>query len=99
MAIETTVFDFLISKTFEEWSAVFDSDENKAILKASGITPLYRGINKKDPKRALVIFQAQEGVAIKMWEDPKAKEIIQSSGHIYDQTTVTQWEWGTNYPS
>ena len=43
MATETTVFDFKISKTFEEWAAVYDSEENKAMLKAGGISSLYRG--------------------------------------------------------
>ena len=30
MTLETTVFDFKISKSFQEWAAVYDSDENKA---------------------------------------------------------------------
>ena len=91
MATETTVFDFKISKTFEEWAAVSDSEENKAMLKAGGISSLYRGLNKEDSSRAIVIFQAEEGVAMGMWNDPEAKVMIESSGHIYDQTTITQW--------
>ncbi len=94
MAIETTVFDFKISKTFTEWADVYDSLENKAMLKASGITSLYRGLNKVDSSRAIVVFQAEEGVAMGMWNDPEAKAIIESSGHIYDQTTITQWIGG-----
>ena len=91
MTLETTVFDFKISKSFQEWAAVYDSDENKAILKASGITSLYRGLNKADSSRAIVVFQAEEGVAMGRWNDPEAKGMIESSGHIYDQTTITQW--------
>ena len=91
MALETTVFNFKISKSFEEWAAVYDSDENKAMLKASEITSLYRGLNKDDSSRAIVVFQAEEGVAMGMWNDPEAKVMIESSGHIYDQTTITQW--------
>ena len=94
MATETTVFDFKISKTFEEWAAVYDSEENKAMLKAGGISSLYRGLNKEDSSRAIVIFQAEEGVAMGMWNDPEAKIMIESSGHIYDQTTITQWIHG-----
>ena len=41
--------------------------------------------------RAIVIFQAEEGVAMGMWNDPEAKVMIESSGHIYDETTITQW--------
>ena len=77
MSIETTVFDFKISKPFDEWAAVFDSDKNKAMLKSSGIVPLYRGINQKDSSRAIVIFQAPTGVALNMWENPKAKKMIE----------------------
>ena len=91
MALETTVFDFKISKSFQEWAAVYDSEENKAMLKASGITSLYRGLNKEDSSRAIAIFQAEEGVAMSMWNDPEAKVMIESSGHIYGQTTITQW--------
>ena len=72
MTLETTVFDFKISKSFQEWAAVYDSDENKAMLKAGGITSLYRGLNKVDSSRAIVVFQAEEGVAMGMWNDAEA---------------------------
>ena len=91
MAIETTVFDFKINKTFDEWRAVYDSEDNKAMLKAGGITSLYRGLHTEDSSRAIVIFQAEEGVAKGMWNDPEAKVMIESSGHIYDETAITQW--------
>ena len=91
MTLETTVFDFKISKSFQEWAAVYDSDENKAMLKAGGITSLYRGLNKEDSSRAIAVFQAEEGVAMGMWNDPEAKVMIESSGHIYNQATITQW--------
>ena len=99
MATETTVFDFKISKSFDEWSAVFDSEENKMMLKSSGIIPLYRGLNQEDSSRAIVIFQAEKGVALDMWTNPEVKKMIQSSGHIYDQTAISSWGWGTSYPS
>ena len=91
MSIETTVFTFKISVPYEEWAAVYDSEENKAMLKAGGISSLYRGLNKEDSSRAIVIFQAEEGVAMGMWNDPEAKVMIELSGHIYEQTTITQW--------
>ena len=99
MTTETTVFDFKISKPFNEWAAVFDSDENKMMLKSLGIVPLYRGRNQEDASRAIVIFQAEKGVAIDMWKNPEAKIMIESSGHIYDETIISSWGWGTNYPS
>ncbi len=91
MVIETTFFDFKIRNTFEEWAAVYDSEENQAMLKAGGITSLYRGLNKEDSSRVIVVFQANKGVAMGMWNDPEAKVMIESSGHIYDQTIITQW--------
>ena len=91
IAIETTEFDCKISKIFDEWRAVYDSEDNKAMLKAGGITSLYRGLHKEDSSRAIVILQAEEGVAMGMWNDPQAKVMIEASGPIYDETTMTQW--------
>ena len=91
MALEITVFDFKISKSFKEWSEVYDSENNRAMLKAAGITSIFRGLNKEDPSRAIVVFQAEEGVAMSMWDNPEAKVMIESSGHIYNETTITQW--------
>ena len=99
METETTIFDFKISKPFAEWAAVFDSDENKLMLKSLGILPLYRGLNQEDSSRAIVIFQAEKGFALDMWTKPEARKMIESSGHIYDETTISSWVWGTNYPS
>ena len=91
MAIERTIFDFKISKPFSEWASVFDSEENNLMLNEGGVTSIYRGINKKDPQRAVVVFQAKEGVALKIWADPNAKEMIESNGHIYSETDITRW--------
>ena len=99
MAIETTVFDFKISKSFDEWAAVFDSEENKEMLNSSGIFPLYRGLNQQDSSRAIVIFQAEKGVVLDMWRSRESKNMIESSGHIYEETTISSWDWGTSYPS
>ena len=99
MAIETTVFDFKISKSFDEWADVFDSDENKQMLKSFGIIPLYRGLNQDDFSRAIVIFQAERGVVLDMWRNRESKNMIESSGHIYEETTISSWIWGTSYPS
>ena len=91
MAIETTIFDFKISKTYDEWKAVYDSEDNKAMLKAGGITSLYRGLHNEDSSRAIVIFQAEEGVVIGMWNALEAKVMIESNDNIYAPTTITQW--------
>ena len=61
------------------------------MLKAAGITSLYRGLHKEASSREIVIFQAEEGVVMGRWNDLGGKAMIQSSGHIYEQTTITQW--------
>ena len=55
VALETTVFSFKISVPFEQWAAVYDSEENKQLMKEEKIVCLYRGINKEDPSSAVVI--------------------------------------------
>ena len=41
MSLETTVFTFKISVPFEEWAAVYDSEENIEMNKERGIVCLY----------------------------------------------------------
>ena len=63
MTIETTVFTFKISNTFEEWVKMFDSPETIEFHKKVGLTPLYRGKSLIDPIEVIVIHQGEEGVA------------------------------------
>ena len=63
MTIETTVFTFKLSNTFEEWVKMFDSHEIDAFHKTVGLTSLCRGKSLIDPKEVIVIHQAEEGVA------------------------------------
>ena len=50
MTIETTVFTFKLSNTFEEWVKMFDSPDIDAFHKTVGLTPLYRGKSLIYPK-------------------------------------------------
>ena len=52
---------------------------------------LYMGVNKDDPKRATVIFQAEEGVTIGGFNNPLVKPVVQSTGHIHEGTVITRW--------
>ena len=61
MTIETTVFTFQISNTFEEWAKIFDSPEIDEFHKTVGLSPVYRGKGLTDPKEVIVIHQAEEG--------------------------------------
>ena len=62
MTIETTVFTFQISNTFEEWLKIFYSPEIDEFHKTVGLSPLYRGKGLTDPKEVIVIHQAVVGV-------------------------------------
>ena len=55
MSLETTVFTFKISVPYEEWAAVYDSEENIQMMKETGMTCLYKGVNKDDPTSVIVI--------------------------------------------
>ena len=76
MNIETTVFTFKLSNTFEEWVKTFDSPEIDAFHKKVGLTPLYRGKSLINPKEVIVIHQAEEGVPKHIFYDPETIWIL-----------------------
>tara|TARA_B100000212_G_scaffold173100_1_gene130190 strand:- start:597 stop:848 length:252 start_codon:yes stop_codon:yes gene_type:complete len=81
MTIETTVFNFKISNTFDEWVKMFDSPKSTEFHKKVGLTPLYRGKNLFNPIEVIVIHQAEEGVANHIFSDPETIKDIEASGH------------------
>ena len=91
MSLETTVFTFKISVPFEEWAAVYDSQENIQMNKERGIVCLFKGVKKDDPTSVILIEQGEEGKSIAMFEDPAVKPLIESAGHIYDSTFMTSY--------
>tara|TARA_B100001287_G_scaffold149800_1_gene126111 strand:+ start:113 stop:397 length:285 start_codon:yes stop_codon:yes gene_type:complete len=91
MTIETSVFTFKISNTFEEWVKMFDSPETTEFHKKVGLTPLYRGKSLIDPIEVIVIHQAEEGVAKHVFSDPVTIKNIEASGHVYNTTKITSW--------
>tara|TARA_A100001388_G_scaffold276663_1_gene265003 strand:- start:1642 stop:1782 length:141 start_codon:yes stop_codon:yes gene_type:complete len=46
MSLEMTVFTFKIIVLFEEWAAVYDSEEKIKLNKDIGITCLYKGVKR-----------------------------------------------------
>ena len=40
------------------------------MMKETGMTCLYKGVNKDDPTSVIVIEQGEEGKAIAMFKDP-----------------------------
>ena len=91
MSLETTVFTFKISVPFEEWAAVYDSQENIQMNKERGIVCLYKGVKKDEPTSVILIEQGEEGKSISMFEDPAVKPLIESAGHIYDSTFISSY--------
>ena len=61
MSLETTVFTFKISVPFEEWAAVYDSEENIQMNKERGINCLYNGVKKNDPTSVILFEQGEAG--------------------------------------
>ena len=91
MSLETTVFQFKINVPYEEWAAVYDSQENIQMMKELGIICLYKGLNKDDPTSVILIEQGEEGKSIAMFQDPEVKPLIESAGHIYDSTVISSY--------
>ena len=56
MSIETTVLDFKLSNTFEEYEAHMNAPEQQAMFKEMGVKLLYWQITGR-PQRATVMFQ------------------------------------------
>ena len=91
MSLETTIFTFKLRVPFEQWVAVYDSDENIKIMKDEKITCLYRGVKKDDPSSAIVIEQGEKGKAIAMFTNPEVRPLIEEAGHIYDTTIISSY--------
>ena len=89
MALETTVITFKLNGTFAEWSAIFDSDEANKRHAEHGIKPLYRGVDKSDSQKVIVIHQHQEGDLEKFL----AANGDWISTHDVDMTSFDQSVW------
>jgi len=92
MSLETTVFTFKISVPFEEWAAVYDSQENIQMNKKSRFICSYNGAKKDDPTNVILFEQGEEGKSIAIFEGPAVKPLlIESAGHIYDSTVISSY--------
>ena len=85
----TSVFTFNIESTFDEWVAIFDSEEAEKRHAEYDIKPLYRGVSKEDLQKVIVIHQAPEG---------NVKKFVEANGdwmatHRVDLSTMKQTSW------
>ena len=85
----TTVLTFKIESTFEEWSAIFDSEEADRRHSEFDIKPIFRGVNKDDPKKVIIMLQAPEG-NIQKFVEANSKWI---ESHTVDFSTMEESAW------
>ena len=62
MTIETTILDFQLSNTYEEYESHMNAKEQKTMFKEMGVKTFYIGKSLDDPQRATVISQGLENV-------------------------------------
>jgi len=91
MTIETTILEFKISNTYEQYVAYMNAKEQQTMFKEMGVKTFYIGKSLDDPKRATVIFQGPENTLYDIFMNPETKPIVEASGHIYDGTKITRW--------
>jgi hypothetical protein len=91
MAIETTILDFQLSNTFEQYESHMNAKEQQTMFKEMGVKTFYIGKSLDDPHRATVIFQGPENVLYDIFINPETKPIVEASGHIYEGTKITRW--------
>ena len=85
----TSVFTFKIENTFDEWAAIFDSEEADKRHSGFDIKPLFRGVSKEDPQKIIVIHQAPEG---------NVQKFVEANGawmatHRVDLSTMEETSW------
>ena len=88
---ETTVLDFKISNTFDEYRDWMIAPEQQAMFAEMGVQTFYIGVCKGDHTRATVMFQGPENVLYDIFKNPETKPVVEASGHVYDGTVITRW--------
>ena len=91
MTIETTILEFKISNTYEQYVAYMNAKEQQTMFKEMGVKTFYIGKSLDDPKRATVIFQGPENTLYDIFMNPETKPIVEASGHLYEGTKITRW--------
>ena len=91
MTIETTILEFKISNTYEQYVAYMNAKEQQTMFKEMGVKTFYIGECIGDSKRATVMFEGPENVLYNIFISPETKPIVEASGHIYEETKITRW--------
>lgn len=85
--METTVITFDITSSFEDWANAYD--KSLPAQKEFGLESLYRGHEKDDPTKCVVIVSASEGALDKFME--ANAEMVAASGHVMESTVLTTY--------
>ncbi len=85
--METTVITFDITSSFEDWANAYD--KSLPAQKEFGLESLYRGHEKDDPFKCVVIVSASEGALDKFME--ANAEMVAASGHVMESTVLTTY--------
>ena len=91
MCIETTILDFQLSNTFEEYESHMNAKEQQLMFKEMGVKTFYIGKSLDDPQSTTVIFQGPKIILYDIFMNPETKPIVEASGHIYEGTAITRW--------
>ncbi len=85
--METTVITFDITSSFEDWANAYD--DSLPTQKEFGLESLYRGHEKDNPNKCVVIVSASEGALDKFMK--ANAEMVAASGHIMESTVLTTY--------
>ena len=85
--METTVITFDITSSFEDWANAYD--KSLPAQKELGLESLYRGHEKDNPTKCVVIVSASEGALDKFME--ANAEMVAASGHVMESTVLTTY--------
>ena len=91
MSTETTILDFQLSNSFEEYKSHMNPKEQQTMFKEMGVKTFYIGKSLDNPQRATVVFQGPENDLFDIFKKPETKPIVEASGHIYKGTKITRW--------
>ncbi len=91
MSLETTVFTFKISVPFEEWTAVYEGEENIEINKKRGIISHIQGKKERWSNQFNSYWTMKEGKSGSIFKVPAFNPLIDSAGHIYDSTIISSY--------
>ena len=90
MTIETTILDFQLSNTFEQYESHMNAEEQQSMFKEMGVKTFYIGKSLDDPQSATVILQGPENVLYDIFMNPETKPIVEASGPIYESKKITK---------